>query len=76
MCYTIRLDILIVLYYYVIKILKRFQKYKLITRGDLIMGTIVCQTCNTTIDHFEDEKVTVLYSKGNCTCDQNHPEEK
>lgn len=27
------------------------------------MGTIVCQACNSTIDHFEDEKVTVLYSK-------------
>ncbi|TYR79895.1 GapA-binding peptide SR1P [Priestia megaterium] len=27
------------------------------------MGTIVCQTCNSTIDHFEDEKVTRLYSK-------------
>ncbi|MCM3594496.1 MULTISPECIES: GapA-binding peptide SR1P [Bacillaceae] len=32
------------------------------------MGTIVCQTCNGTIDHFEDEKVSVLYGK--CTsCD-------
>ncbi|MFP7733690.1 GapA-binding peptide SR1P [Priestia aryabhattai] len=26
------------------------------------MGTIVCQTCNCTIDHFENEKVTRLYS--------------
>ena len=26
------------------------------------MGTIVCQECNATIDQFEDEKVTVLYS--------------
>ncbi|MCM3568750.1 GapA-binding peptide SR1P [Neobacillus mesonae] len=32
------------------------------------MGTIVCQTCNSTIDHFEDEKVTVLYSKCECCC--------
>ncbi|MDE3838365.1 GapA-binding peptide SR1P [Bacillus methanolicus] len=31
------------------------------------MGTIVCQTCNSTIDHFEAEKVTVLYSI-NCNC--------
>ncbi|RBP95073.1 SR1 protein [Cytobacillus firmus] len=31
------------------------------------MGTIVCQACNSTIDHFEDEKVTVLYSK-KCNC--------
>ncbi|MCA1034525.1 MULTISPECIES: GapA-binding peptide SR1P [Bacillaceae] len=30
------------------------------------MGTIVCQDCNSTIDHFEDEKVTVLYAKCNC----------
>ncbi|WP_028398864.1 GapA-binding peptide SR1P [Ectobacillus panaciterrae] len=28
------------------------------------MGTIVCQVCENTIGHFEDEKVTVLY--GNC----------
>ncbi|WP_174733773.1 GapA-binding peptide SR1P [Mesobacillus harenae] len=33
------------------------------------MGTIVCQTCNSTIDHFEDEKVTTLYSNCGC-CDQ------
>jgi len=38
------------------------------------MGTLVCQTCNSTIDHFEDEKVTVLYSKGNC-CEDHHTEE-
>ncbi|MCQ6275114.1 GapA-binding peptide SR1P [Bacillus sp. V3B] len=31
------------------------------------MGTIVCQECNATLDHFEDEKVTVLYSS-NCNC--------
>ncbi|WP_379966903.1 GapA-binding peptide SR1P [Ectobacillus sp. sgz5001026] len=28
------------------------------------MGTIVCQVCESTIEHFEDEKVTVLY--GHC----------
>ncbi|WP_210366404.1 GapA-binding peptide SR1P [Bacillus sp. REN3] len=40
------------------------------------MGTIVCQTCNSTIDHFEDEKVSVLYSKVcDCCCD-DHAEEK
>ncbi|GIN37684.1 GapA-binding peptide SR1P [Heyndrickxia oleronia] len=33
------------------------------------MGTLVCQDCNKIIDHFEDEKVTVLYS--NCkTCSE------
>lgn len=31
-----------------------------------MMGTIVCQTCLNTIEHFEDEKVSVLFS--NC-CD-------
>ena len=35
-------------------------------REDLKMGTIVCQSCNATIDHFEDEKVTVLYAKCHC----------
>ncbi|SFA76380.1 MULTISPECIES: GapA-binding peptide SR1P [unclassified Bacillus (in: firmicutes)] len=39
------------------------------------MGTIVCQACNSTIDHFEDEKVTVLYSKGQC-CHEEHSEEE
>ncbi|WP_163103160.1 GapA-binding peptide SR1P [Peribacillus alkalitolerans] len=33
------------------------------------MGTIICQTCNGTIESFEDEKVSVLYSK----CDECHP---
>ena len=28
-----------------------------------IMGTIVCQSCNDTIETFENEKVSVLYSK-------------
>jgi len=27
------------------------------------MGVIICQTCETTIEHFEEEKVTTLYSK-------------
>jgi hypothetical protein len=37
------------------------------------MGTIVCTGCNATIDHFEDEKVTVLY--GNCAdCHNCHGE--
>lgn len=34
-------------------------------KGVMEMGTIVCQTCNSTIGHFEDEKVTTLYGK--CT---------
>ncbi|WP_066367758.1 GapA-binding peptide SR1P [Neobacillus fumarioli] len=33
------------------------------------MGTLVCQNCNSTIDHFEDEKVTVLYAKCDDCCD-------
>jgi Zn finger protein HypA/HybF involved in hydrogenase expression len=27
------------------------------------MGTIVCQKCDATISHFEDEKVTKLYAQ-------------
>ncbi|MED1204231.1 GapA-binding peptide SR1P [Heyndrickxia acidicola] len=38
------------------------------------MGIIVCQSCNTTIDHFEDEKVTILYSNC-CTCTDTKEEE-
>ncbi|RID87638.1 GapA-binding peptide SR1P [Peribacillus asahii] len=26
------------------------------------MGTIICQSCDSTIAHFEDEKVSILYS--------------
>ncbi|WP_230129307.1 GapA-binding peptide SR1P [Bacillus sp. CECT 9360] len=38
------------------------------------MGTIVCQQCNVTMDHYEDEKVNVLYS--NCGCgSEDHTEE-
>ncbi|GMB08611.1 GapA-binding peptide SR1P [Thermolongibacillus altinsuensis] len=39
------------------------------------MGTIVCQTCNATIDYFEDEKVSVLYGQCN-ECDCNEHEEE
>lgn len=35
------------------------------------MGTIVCQTCESTLEHFEDEKVTVLYGKcDSCNCSE------
>lgn len=30
-----------------------------------MMGTIICQHCNTTIGHIEGEKVTTLYGKCN-----------
>jgi hypothetical protein len=42
-----------------------------IGEGVVKMGTIVCQTCNSTIEHFEDEKVSVLYTHNhNCqSCD-------
>lgn len=36
------------------------------------MGTIVCQCCNSTIDHFEDEKVSVLYSKCSHDCETDY----
>ncbi len=33
------------------------------------MGTIICQTCTEIIASYEDEKVTVLYSKcDTCSC--------
>lgn len=35
-----------------------------------MMGTIVCKSCEDTIEHFEDEKVSVLYSKCN-DCEDN-----
>ncbi|CAG9611029.1 hypothetical protein BACCIP111899_00201 [Bacillus rhizoplanae] len=38
------------------------------------MGTIVCQICESTIAHFEDEKVTVLYGKCSSKCDCEHKE--
>ncbi|WP_050184023.1 GapA-binding peptide SR1P [Domibacillus robiginosus] len=31
------------------------------------MGTIVCQTCLETIEHFEEEKVTLLYADCGCS---------
>lgn len=38
------------------------------------MGIIVCQQCDCTIDHFEDEKVSTLYAK--CDgCNDHHHEE-
>ncbi|MFB6465743.1 GapA-binding peptide SR1P [Cytobacillus sp. Hz8] len=41
------------------------------------MGTIVCQDCESTIAYFEDEKVTVLYSKCDCPCcKEKHHHEK
>lgn len=39
------------------------------------MGILVCQTCETTIEHFENDKVVVLYCK--CTeCDDCEEELK
>ena len=65
--------------YIIIKLttIKRFQcnEHFIMKRGLKKMGTIVCQACDSTIDHFEDEKVTVLYSRCNC-CDDHHSEEE
>jgi hypothetical protein len=41
-----------------------------------MMGILVCQECNSTIDHFENEKVTVLYGKCTCCCDGKHTEKE
>ncbi len=38
------------------------------------MGTIVCQQCESTIDHFEDEKVTTLYAKCCDSCEHEKTE--
>lgn len=40
------------------------------------MGTIVCQSCNTVIDHFEDEKVSILYSNCCECCDHGDKKEE
>jgi hypothetical protein len=33
------------------------------------MGVIICQSCEKTIEHFEEEKVTTLYATcNNCSC--------
>jgi hypothetical protein len=64
--------------YIIIKLttIKRFQCSTFHNeKGIEKMGTIVCQACDSTIDHFEDEKVTVLYSRCNC-CDDHHSEEE
>jgi hypothetical protein len=59
-----------------LRIFKRFQFNEYHNeKGIEQMGTIVCQACDSTIDHFEDEKVTVLYSRCNC-CDGNHSDEE
>lgn len=47
---------------------KRFQ---IPLGGNIHMGTLICQACNKIIDHFEDEKVSVLYSScANCHKEQ------
>ena len=43
------------------------------------MGTIICQSCDTTVGYFEDEKVSVLYAAHShkCNnCDTTTNEEK
>lgn len=38
------------------------------------MGTIVCKHCESTIEHFEDQKVSTLYSKCD-ECDSQQQEQ-
>jgi hypothetical protein len=40
------------------------------------MGTIICHACNSTIEHFENEKVSVLYSKCDNGCDTDQKVEE
>ncbi|GIN83859.1 hypothetical protein J6TS2_02450 [Heyndrickxia sporothermodurans] len=39
------------------------------------MGTLVCRNCNKIIEHFEDEKVTVLYSNCKKCHNEDHVKE-
>lgn len=34
------------------------------------MGTIVCQSCGTIIDHFESNSVKTLYGVCDCQCEK------
>lgn len=38
------------------------------------MGTIVCQSCNKVIEHFDYEKATVLFGKCDHDCDVDQHE--
>ncbi|WP_456275648.1 GapA-binding peptide SR1P [Bacillus sp. AK128] len=39
------------------------------------MGIIICQSCERTIDHVEEEKVSTLYATCNsCTCNSDQKE--
>jgi hypothetical protein len=67
--YKYAIDIINVIYYYGIN--ERIYHHK----GVLGMGTIVCQTCDATIAHFEDEKVTTLYGKC-CKCNSDETAEE
>ncbi|MRX71668.1 GapA-binding peptide SR1P [Bacillus lacus] len=40
------------------------------------MGTIVCKECNSTVGHFEDEKVSTLYGRCIHCCDGESKENK
>ncbi|MGK5507644.1 GapA-binding peptide SR1P [Brevibacillus formosus] len=40
------------------------------------MGTIVCQTCGTIIEHFECNSVKTLYAVCNCDCRPGESQEK
>lgn len=40
------------------------------------MGTLICKHCNSTIDHFEDEKVTTLYSQCSAHCHDDDSEKE
>lgn len=40
------------------------------------MGTIVCQTCGTIIEHFESNQVKTLYAVCNCDCQLSEKQER
>ncbi|RAS76331.1 GapA-binding peptide SR1P [Priestia endophytica] len=35
------------------------------------MGTLICQECTSTVDHFEDKKVSVYYTTCQCCKTKN-----
>ncbi|MFE1628551.1 GapA-binding peptide SR1P [Brevibacillus reuszeri] len=40
------------------------------------MGTIVCQSCGTIIEHFECNQVKTLYAVCSCECRPHEKQEK
>lgn len=70
---TYNLGLTELMWHIIIKLTKTLTAFifKIPQKRGMEMGTIVCQTCNHTIDIFEDEKVTTLYGTCNHCDDKN-----